>query len=197
MDRQVRPLARAVDGEEAQAVHLHVIEVVKGVGQQLPGSLRSRVGGNGILNPVALRERDFVVVAVDRRGGPVDKGINVVLLSDLQHRLGAAHVRLLVGDGRLDGGPHAGLRGKVDDRVHVPRVQGVEDRVGVADVRLDQGKGVGWEVFDAFLLDRAGVEGIEVVDGRDAVAVRKEAAAEVSADEAGPASDTDVHDSVG
>jgi len=67
------------------------------------------------------------------------------------------------------------------------------DRVGVADVRLDQGKGMGGTVLNPFFFHGAGVEGIEVVDGRDAVTVAKEAAAEVPADEAGPAGSADVH----
>ena len=39
----------------------------------------------------------------------------------------------------------------------------------------------------------AGIEGIKVVDARDAVAIRKEAAAQVPTDETGPAGDADVH----
>ncbi len=196
VDRQVRPLTRAVHGEEAQAVRRDVVEVVKRVGQQLAGPLRRRVGRDRVLHPVVFREGYFVVVAVDRRGGTVDECVDVVLLRDLQHRLGAAHVRLLVGHRRLDGRAHAGLCGQVHNGVHVPGVQGVEDCVGVADVRLDQGKGVGREVLDPFLLDGTGVEGIKVVDGRDAMAVVQKVSAEVSPDEAGSTGDANVHGDV-
>ena len=193
VDRQVRPLARAVHREEAQAVHVNVVEVVEGVRQQLAGALRRGVGRDRFFHPVVLREGHLVVVAVDRRGRAIDERVDVVLLGHLQHRLRAAHVRPLIGHGGFDRGAYAGLRGEVDDRIHVPGVQGVQDRVGIADVRLDQGKRVGREVLDSLLFHGAGVEGIEVVDGRDAVTVAKEAAAEVPADEAGPAGYADVH----
>ena len=146
-----------------------------------------------MFHSVSLCEGDLLVVAVDRRGGAVDERVDVVLLSDLQHRLRAAHVRPLVGHGRLNRRSHPGLRGEVNNRVYLPSVQGVQDRVGVADVRLDQGKRVGWEVFNSLLLDRPGIEGVEVVDSRDTVSVVQEAAAQVPADEPGAAGDADVH----
>ena len=79
------------------------------------------------------------------------------------------------------------------DRVDIPGVECLQDRVGVADVRLDERKGVGREVVNTLLLDGAGIEGIEVVYCRDAVTTAEETAAKVSADKAGPAGDADVH----
>jgi hypothetical protein len=67
----------------------------------------------------------------------------------------------------------------VDDRVDVSGMQGLQDRVGVADVRLDEREHVSGKVLDALLLDGAGIERVEVVYGRDAVTVVQEAAAEV------------------
>jgi len=116
-----------------------------------------------------------------------------VLLRHLQHRLGAAHVGLLVGHRRLDGGAHARPGRQVDNRVHTPGVEGVQDGVGVADVCLDERKPLPRKVLDSLFLHRARVERIEVIDGRDAVAVIQEAAAEVPADEAGPAGNADMH----
>ncbi len=134
-----------------------------------------------------------MVVAVDRRGRAVDEGIDVQLLGHRQHRLGTADVGLFVGPRCFDRWAHPRFRSKVDDGVHVPDVQRVPDRVGVADVGLDQGKGMGGTVLDPFLFHGAGVEGIKVVDGRDAVIVVQKAAAQVTADEASPAGDADVH----
>ena len=139
--------------------------------QQLPGALRSRVGRNGLPHRVVLGEGHLVVVAVDGRGRAVDEGVDVELLRNLQHRLGPAHVRLLVGHRRLDRRADARPRREVHDRVHVPSVQGLQDRVRVADVRLDERERLSGEIINPLLLDRAGIEGIEVVYGRDTVAV--------------------------
>ena len=111
VDRQVRSLARAVDGEEAEAVDRDVVEVVERVRQQLAGPLRRRVGGDGPADRIVLGEGDLVVVAVDGRGGAVDERVDVQLLGDLEHRLRAANVGLLVGHRRLDRRAHPGPRG--------------------------------------------------------------------------------------
>ena len=52
---------------------------------------------------------------------------------------------------------------------------------------------MGRKVLDALLLDRAGVERVEIIDGRNAVAVAKETATKMPADESRPAGDADVH----
>jgi hypothetical protein len=72
-------------------------------------------------------------------------------------------------------------------------VQGLQERIGVADVRLDQGKRMRRQILDTLLLDGTGIEGIEVVDGRNPVAVVQEATAEVAADEASAAGDENMH----
>ncbi len=193
MDRQVRPLAWAVDREKTQAVDGKVVKVMERVGQQLAGPLRGGVRRDGLAHGVALGERHRVVVAVDGRGGAVDERVDAKLLGDLQHGLRAADVRLFVGHGGLNRGAHPGPGRQVYDRVHVAGVEGVQDGIGVADVRLDEREPLAGKVLDPLLFHGARVEGIEVVDGRDAVAVVQETAAEVPANEAGPAGDADVH----
>ncbi len=197
VDRQVRPLARAVDGKEAQAVRRDVIEVVERVRQQLAGAFRGGVRRDRLAHRVGLGKGDLVVVAVDGRGGAVDERVDAQLLRHLEHRLRAAHIGLLVGHRRLDGGPYARPGREMDNRIHAPGVEGVQDGIGVADFRLDEREPLAGEVLNALLLHGARVEGIEVVDGRDAVAVVEEAATEVPADEAGTAGDADVHSEVG
>jgi hypothetical protein len=71
------------------------------------------------------------------------------------------------------------------DGVHVSCVQSLKDRIGVADVRLDERKPPTRKVVDPFLLDGAGIEGVEVVYGRDAMTVVDKAAAEMTTDEPG------------
>ena len=168
-------LRRTVHGKEAQAVDRHVVEVVKRVRQQLAGALRGGVGGDGMLHPILFGKRHRFVVAVDR-GGPVDERVDVEPLGDLQHRLRAAHVHALVGARRFDGGTHPGLGRRMDECIDLLRKQGLANRARVADVRFDECKSLSGKVLDAFLLDAAGGDGIEVVDGNDAGTVRKEAA---------------------
>ena len=193
MDCQIRPLARAVDGEKAQAVRGDVVEVVERVRQQLAGAFRGGVRRDRLAHRIVFREGHRVFVAVDGGGGAVDERVDVVLLRHLEHRLRAAHVGLLIRHWRLDRRPHAGPGREVDNRVHAPRVQGMQDGVGVANVRFDEREPLPREVLDALLLHGAGVEGIEVVDGGNTVAVVQEAAAEVSADESGSTSNANVH----
>ncbi len=192
---QVGPLAWAINRKEPKAMRGDVVEVVERVGEQLAGAFRGGVWRDRLPHRIALGERDLVVVAVDGRGGPIDKRIDVQLLSHLEHRLGAAHVRLLVGPRGLDGGPDAGPSREVDNCVHAPGVQGMQDGIGVADVRLDEREALPREVLDPLLLHGARVEGIEVVDGGNTVAVVQEAATEVPANEAGPTGDADMHGS--
>ncbi len=193
VDRLVRPLARAVNREEAEAVDGEPIEVVERVRQQLAGAFRGGVRRDRFTHRAPLREGHRVVGAVDRGGRAVDERADAQLLRHLQHRLRAADVRLLVRPRGLDGGAHPGPGRKVDDRVHAAGVQGMQDGIGVADVRLDEREALAGKVLDPLLLDGAGIKRIEVVDGRDAVAVVEETATEVPADEAGPAGDADMH----
>jgi len=61
--------------------------------------------------------------------------------------------------------------GQVDDGVDIPRVGGLEDCSCVADVGLDEREPLAGKVFNSFLLDGTGVEGIKIIDGHDAVPV--------------------------
>ncbi len=195
VDRLVWPLARTVNGKEAEAVDGKPVEVVERVRQQLAGAFRGGVRRDRFTHRVGLRKRHRVVGAVDRGGGAVDERVHTELLGHLQHRLRAAHVRLLVGHRGLDGGAHPSPGREVHDRVHVPGMQGLQEGIRVADVRLDEREPLAGKVLDPLLLDGAGIKRIEVVDGRDAVAVIQEMAAEMCADEAGPAGDADMHGS--
>lgn len=139
--------------------------------QQLAGAFRGCARRNGLTHRVVLRERHLVVVAVDRRGGAVDECVDVQLLRYLQHGLRAADVGLLVRHRRLDRGPNAGPSSQVHNGIHISGVQGLQDSVCITDVRLDEREHLGGKVLDALLFDRPGIEGVKVVDCRDATAV--------------------------
>src|SRR5215213_5125922 len=73
VNRQVGPLARAVDREEAQAHAPHAVEVRVGVAQKLARRLRHRVGRDGLADRVLFAERYFRVDAVNGRGRAEDE----------------------------------------------------------------------------------------------------------------------------
>ncbi len=192
VDRLVWPLARTVNGKEAEAVDGKPVEVVERVRQQLAGAFRGGVRRDRCVHRVGLRKRNRVVGAVDGGGRAVDERADAQLLRHLQHRLGAAHVRLLVGPRGLDGGAHARPGRQVHDRIHAPGMEGVQEGVGVANVRLDEREALPGKVLDPLFFHGTRVEGVEVVDGGDVVAAIQETAAEVPTDEAGTAGDADV-----
>ena len=63
---QIGSLARAVDGEEPQAVYRHVVQVMVRVRQQLARPIRRRRGRDRMMHRVLLRKRHDVVIAVHR-----------------------------------------------------------------------------------------------------------------------------------
>jgi hypothetical protein len=81
----------------------------------------------------------------------------------------------------------------VDNRVHVSGVQGLENRVRVADVRFDERKPPTRKILNPLLLDCTGIKRIEIVYGRDAVGVVQQSAAKMSTNEPGAAGDSDMH----
>jgi hypothetical protein len=81
----------------------------------------------------------------------------------------------------------------VHDSIHISGVQGLQDSVCIADVRLDEREYLGGKVFDTLFFDRSGIERIEVINGRDSVAITQESTAEVTADETGATGNTNVH----
>src|SRR5918912_393764 len=81
---EVWALARAVDGEEAQGYAPQAPEVRVGVAEQLARGLRRRVRADRPVDGVVLRERDFLVLAVDGRGRAEDELPHPVLARQLQ-----------------------------------------------------------------------------------------------------------------
>jgi len=57
VNRQVGPLARAIDGEEAQHDDVQAIDVVIDVAEGFAGELARGVGGDGLEDRVALGKR--------------------------------------------------------------------------------------------------------------------------------------------
>ena len=122
MDGEVRPLARTVHGEEAQAVYRHVVQVMVRVRQQLARPLRRRRGRDRMMRRVLLRKRHDVVIAVHRRGRAEEEGLDIHLPGELQHRLRARDVEVRTPHRILDRRPHPRLGGQVDDGVNgLPR----------------------------------------------------------------------------
>src|SRR5262245_50369493 len=78
VNRHLGALARAVDREEAQARHVHAVEMVIAVGQQLAGALGGGVRRDRRVGRDLLGEWRLVAVAVDRGGGAEQKPRHLV-----------------------------------------------------------------------------------------------------------------------
>ena len=137
-DRHLRPLPRAVDGEEAQADGRQAVEVVRSEDVQLAGPLGRGVGRDRPVDRVLLGERQLRVDAVDRRGGGEDEARLAVGDRRLEQAQRGDAVDLLVEDRLRERGPHAGARRQVDDGVEVLLGEQAEDERPVADVALDE-----------------------------------------------------------
>ena len=64
VDREVRPLARAVAREKPQARDRHCIQVMKCMAHQLAGLLGGGIRRDRMIDVVRLAERHFLIVAV-------------------------------------------------------------------------------------------------------------------------------------
>ena len=140
-----------------------------------------------------LREGHDVVVTV-HRGGPEKERLDIHLPGKLQHRLRPCDVEMRTPHRILDRRPHAGLRGQMDNRINRLPVQHTPQETGIVDVLLEKVKVVlRKQVTNPLFFDGPVVVRVEVVDGIDNVAVIQEAAATMSADEAGGAGYEDAH----
>jgi hypothetical protein len=189
VDGEVRPLARAIHGEEAQADEADAVEVAVHVAEQLAADLGAGVGADGPQHVVVLAPRHPRVLAIDAGGAGEDELRGLPFAGELQQVLGAADVDFLVGDRVGDRRPHAGLGGEVDDHV-IAAGERPAHPVEVADVEAVEAvvrlREVGGHVC---LLDRRIVEGIEVIHDIDVMAFSKKEIDEMGADEAGAAGD--------
>ncbi|MCY1293874.1 hypothetical protein D9M70_431470 [compost metagenome] len=94
----------------------------------------------------------------------------------------------------LDGVPHAGLGGEVDDLFEGVAGEQVEQPLLVGDIQaLEAEAGASRQPVEARLLERHAVVVVEVVDADHLVAFRAQAQGRVEADETGGAGDQHFH----
>jgi len=84
MNRQIGPLARAIDCEEAQAHYARVVQVRIRMTEQLAGCFRRCIRRNRIKNRIVLAERDLRVHAVHGGRRTEDKLLHAMRASELE-----------------------------------------------------------------------------------------------------------------
>ncbi len=108
VDRHLRPLARSVDREEAQAGGAQAVEVAVVEAEQLAAAFGGGVGADRQVDAVVFGEGHLFVDAVDRRGGAEDEVGGTVVAGRLEQAQGADAVDVFVEDRLLEAGPHPG-----------------------------------------------------------------------------------------
>ena len=121
MDRHLRALARAVDGEEAQRRGGDAEEVAVVGAEELAGALGRGVGRGRAHGRIALAEGHLVVRAVHRRGRREDEAAHVVRAAGLEEVERAFDVDALVALGLRQRRAHAGERAEMHDDVEAVR----------------------------------------------------------------------------
>mmetsp|Transcript_2169 Transcript_2169/g.6638 ORF Transcript_2169/g.6638 Transcript_2169/m.6638 type:complete len:379 (-) Transcript_2169:203-1339(-) len=164
----VGPAPGAVDGEEAEADGVEVVDVVVGGGDLLVGELGGAVEVGGVGHLVGLCEGNFRVEAVNARRRGVDEGRprSTRHLPDLLDQ-GDEALQVVpdVGERVRERVPHAGLRGEVDDVRELVLVEELLEQRGVADVPLEDLQAVGLaQVLGSSPLVGGRVVPVEVVE---------------------------------
>ena len=194
VDGQIRPLARAVDREEAQAGDVEPVKMMGGEQQELARALGRRVGRQRLEAGIGLLERRLTVEPIDRRRRREDEPRAAGGARGVDDPLGADQVHVGVARRLGQRRPHARQRRQVDHHVGAGLPERARQRRRVANVPLDERERRNRpEPRQVLFLGRPRIERIEVVDAHDLVAARAEALAQMRADEPGRAGDQDSH----
>ena len=196
VDRQVRSLARPIDGEEPEHDHIHPVDVVVNMAERLAGQLAGGVGRNGRKNRVRLREGNPGVDAIDRGGRSDGDFFDAVEPRGFQQVDRAFDVHALIKRRFRQAGAHAGAGGKVGDLIELHTAQQGIDGRPVGQISPHEAKAVfgGGERLHVALFDGEIVERIQIIECPDRVALAQQALAHVRADEARPARDQVIHE---
>ena len=117
VDGQVRPLARAIDREEAQHRHVHFVNMMPRVAERLAGQLAGRIGRHGGKNRVALAERHLGIHAIDGRRRRDGDFLDAGFARGFEDIDRAFDIHALVKRRLFQARPHARAGGEVDDLV--------------------------------------------------------------------------------
>ena len=130
VDGQVGPLTRSVDGKEPEGQEANAVQPRIHVAQQLSADLGAGVGTDRLEHVIVLAPRHARVHAVHTARGRKHELANSSRPGELEQRLRARHVRLLVRQGIGNGRPDACLGRQVHDDVEVAgdARQGPRDR---------------------------------------------------------------------
>lgn len=191
---------RSVDGEKPQARRGDVVELGVGVGHELVAFLGGGVERHGIVDLVVGRIWYFLIRAVDRGAGGVDKMAHAVAVAVVGVAAGfedvveSDEIGLNVGVGIRYRVANAGLGGQVDDYLRLEFGEQTVNQGFVGDIAPDEAPGAPGMRLGGFLdfgkaevLDGRVVVVVEAVDAQDVdrFFTLEELQGEVGADESG------------
>ena len=193
-DGQVRPLAGAVHGEEAQADSADATEMAVVRAHLLARHLRHGVGTDGLKDGILLGEGHFLVHAVDGGAAGKDELLHAVALAGLQQVEGALDIGVDVELRLFDGGPHASTGRQVDHGVILALGKHLFHRGRVTQVAIGHADAI-LKAGDIVALDGRVIIIIEIVNDSNLEAGGQKALDGVGSDEAGSAGDKNsLHD---
>ncbi len=104
VNRQIRPLPRAVDRKETQRDDAHLIKVRVGRAEQFPGNFTRRIGTDCLRDVHLFGERHLFRDAVNRRARSKDETIDASRARGFEQMQRADYVRVVVKLRMMDGG---------------------------------------------------------------------------------------------
>ena len=172
---EVGPLARAVNGEEAEHDDVHAVDVVIDMAEGFAGEFAGGVGRDGMENRIGFGEGSFGINAVDGGGGGDGDFLDVAGAGGFEDVCSAGDIDFLVEGGFFKAGANAGARGKMNDLVEASRRKKVFDGGSVTEVAFDEVEfGEFGEFSEVSFLACGVVKIVQVVKGGDFVSFGEE-----------------------
>src|SRR2546430_2643991 len=119
MDREIGPLARAINREIAQGDDAEFVEMRKGRTKKLAGNFRGGIRAQRLSELFFFRKRDFLGGTIHRRTGCEDESFDAARLCCLKQVQGAADVGIIIKLRLLNRWPNTGARGEMNNRIEL------------------------------------------------------------------------------
>ena len=173
MNREIRPLPRAIDREKPQGHDSHPVKMRIGGTQKFARDFRRCIRADRLGEMQILRERNGLGDAVNRRTGSEEEALNAGEARRFEQMQRAGDVRVVIQLRRTDRWSNAGARGEVSDRIEFFPMKQATHRAAVAQIDLMQ-RDVIHDSSNVCALDLRIVEVVEVIEDRDFVAQREQ-----------------------
>ena len=138
MNRQIRPLSRAVDREESKADGWNGVEPRVAVTQLLACQLRDAVRRDRVWVRLIFGEGNLTCGAVDGTGGGKQKPLNRKLARQFQQVQRSLDVHPLVEQWLFERGPDAGAGGEMNDSLGSMLLEEFGETMQITNIGLDK-----------------------------------------------------------